>query len=58
MKFRILFVLILFFARVLTARAPIVDLHAFVNRNFAVGSLFGKSDPVRQVLGLLGIRYL
>ena len=28
-----------FFARVLTARAPIVDLRAFLDRNFAVGSL-------------------
>jgi DHA2 family multidrug resistance protein len=31
---------VVFFARVLTARVPIVDLRAFANRNFAVGSLF------------------
>src|SRR5216683_6155363 len=29
-----------FFARVLTARSPIVDLRAYANRNFALGSLF------------------
>src|SRR5919198_5162369 len=29
---------VLFFARVLTARVPIVDLRAFANRNFALGS--------------------
>src|SRR6202043_1224623 len=29
-----------FFARVLTARQPIVDVYAYRNRNFAVGSVF------------------
>jgi DHA2 family multidrug resistance protein len=29
-----------FFARVLTAREPIVDLRSYANRNFALGSLF------------------
>jgi DHA2 family multidrug resistance protein len=45
---------VLFFARVLTARAPIVDLRAFANRNFAVGSLFGFVLGV----GLYGLTYL
>src|SRR5690349_8006149 len=31
---------LVFFARLLTARAPIVDLFAFTDRNFALGSLF------------------
>jgi DHA2 family multidrug resistance protein len=31
---------LIFFYRALTARAPIVDLSAFANRNFALGSLF------------------
>jgi len=31
---------VIFFWRVLTARVPIVDLRAFTNRNFAVGTLF------------------
>ncbi|HVY56338.1 MAG TPA: DHA2 family efflux MFS transporter permease subunit, partial [Xanthobacteraceae bacterium] len=31
---------LVFFARVLTAREPIVDLGAFTDRNFAIGSLF------------------
>jgi DHA2 family multidrug resistance protein len=31
---------LVFFARVLTARAPIVDLRAFADRNFGLGSLF------------------
>src|SRR6476661_2098415 len=31
---------VVFFARVLTAKQPIVDLHAFADRNFAIGSLF------------------
>jgi len=43
-----------FFARVLTARAPIVDLRAFVNRNFAVGSLFSFVLGI----GLYGLTYL
>ena len=43
-----------FFARVLTARAPIVDLRAFVNRNFAVGSLFSFVLGI----GLYGLTYI
>jgi MFS transporter, DHA2 family, multidrug resistance protein len=43
-----------FFARVLTARVPIVDLGAFSNRNFAVGSLFSFVLGV----GLYGLTYL
>ena len=43
-----------FFARVLTARTPIVDLRAFLNRNFAVGSLFSFVLGV----GLYGLNYL
>jgi len=43
-----------FFARVLTARVPIVDLGAFKNRNFAVGSLFSFVLGV----GLYGLTYL
>jgi MFS transporter, DHA2 family, multidrug resistance protein len=31
---------VVFFARVLTAEHPIVDLRSFANRNFALGSLF------------------
>ena len=45
---------IVFFARVLTARAPIVDLRAFVNRNFAVGSLFSFVLGI----GLYGLTYI
>ena len=45
---------IVFFARVLTARAPIVDLKAFVNRNFAVGSLFSFVLGI----GLYGLTYI
>jgi DHA2 family multidrug resistance protein len=45
---------IVFFARVLTARAPIVDLWAFANRNFAVGSLFSFVLGI----GLYGLTYL
>ena len=41
-------------ARVLTARAPIVDLRAFANRNFAVGSLFSFVLGI----GLYGLTYL
>jgi MFS transporter, DHA2 family, multidrug resistance protein len=44
----------LFFARVLTARVPIVDLRAFANRNFAVGSLFSFVLGI----GLYGLTYL
>jgi DHA2 family multidrug resistance protein len=43
-----------FFARVLTARTPIVDLRAFANRNFAVGSLFSFVLGI----GLYGLTYL
>jgi DHA2 family multidrug resistance protein len=43
-----------FFARVLTARVPIVDLRAFANRNFAVGSLFSFVLGI----GLYGLTYL
>jgi DHA2 family multidrug resistance protein len=43
-----------FFARVLTARAPIVDLSTFLNRNFAVGSLFSFVLGI----GLYGLTYL
>jgi DHA2 family multidrug resistance protein len=45
---------IVFFARVLTARAPIVDLRAFANRNFAVGSVFSFVLGI----GLYGLTYL
>ena len=45
---------IAFFARVLTARAPIVDLRAFSDRNFAVGSLFSFVLGI----GLYGLTYL
>ena len=43
-----------FFARVLTARVPIVDLRAFTNRNFAVGSLFSFVLGI----GLYGLTYV
>jgi MFS transporter, DHA2 family, multidrug resistance protein len=45
---------IAFFARVLTARQPIVDLHAFADRNFGVGSLFSFVLGI----GLYGLTYL
>ena len=45
---------VIFFVRVLTARAPIVDLRAFANRNFAVGSLFSFVLGI----GLYGLTYL
>ena len=45
---------IAFFARVLTAKVPIVDLRAFGNRNFAVGSLFSFVLGI----GLYGLTYL
>ena len=45
---------VIFFARVLTARVPIVDLRAFANRNFAVGSLFSFVLGI----GLYGLTYL
>jgi DHA2 family multidrug resistance protein len=43
-----------FFARVLMAREPIVDLRAFANRNFALGSLFSFVLGI----GLYGLTYL
>jgi MFS transporter, DHA2 family, multidrug resistance protein len=43
-----------FFARVLTAQAPIVDLTAYGNRNFALGSLFSFVLGI----GLYGLTYL
>ncbi|HEY6256268.1 MAG TPA: DHA2 family efflux MFS transporter permease subunit [Xanthobacteraceae bacterium] len=43
-----------FFARVLTARSPIVDLKAYANRNFALGSLFSFVLGI----GLYGLTYL
>ncbi|MDB5601442.1 MAG: Drug resistance transporter EmrB/QacA subfamily [Xanthobacteraceae bacterium] len=45
---------LVFFHRVLTAKAPIVDLSAFKNRNFALGSLFSFVLGV----GLYGLTYL
>ncbi len=43
-----------FFYRVLTARVPIVDLYAFANRNFALGSMFSFVLGI----GLYGLTYL
>ena len=43
-----------FFARVLTAREPIVDLKAFADRNFAIGSMFSFVLGI----GLYGLTYL
>lgn len=43
-----------FFWRVLTARTPIVDLRAFLDRNFAVGSLL----TFVLGIGLYGLTYL
>jgi DHA2 family multidrug resistance protein len=45
---------IAFFARVLTAREPIVDLRAFLDRNFATGCLFFFIIGI----GLFGLVYL
>jgi DHA2 family multidrug resistance protein len=45
---------IVFFVRIFTAREPIVDLRAFANRNFAVGSLFSFVLGI----GLYGLTYL
>jgi DHA2 family multidrug resistance protein len=45
---------IVFFVRVLMARSPIVDLRAFTDRNFALGSLFSFVLGV----GLYGLTYL
>jgi len=43
-----------FFVRVLMARDPIVDLRAFADRNFAIGSLFSFVLGI----GLYGLTYL
>lgn len=45
---------IVFFARVLIARQPIVDLRAFGDRNFGLGSLFSFVVGI----GLYGLTYL
>jgi DHA2 family multidrug resistance protein len=45
---------IAFFVRVLTYREPIVDLRAFADRNFALGSLFSFVMGI----GLYGLTYL
>jgi DHA2 family multidrug resistance protein len=45
---------IAFFARVLSARQPIVDLRAFADRNFGLGSLFSFVLGI----GLYGLTYL
>jgi DHA2 family multidrug resistance protein len=45
---------VVFFARVALAREPIVDLRAFSNRNFAIGSLFSFVLGI----GLYGLTYL
>src|SRR6202034_1414516 len=44
----------IFFARVLTARQPIVDLWTFRDRNFALGSMFSFVLGI----GLYGLTYL
>jgi MFS transporter, DHA2 family, multidrug resistance protein len=49
-----LFSAIAFFWRVLTARAPIVDLYAFANRNFALGCLLQFCIGI----GLYGLTYV
>jgi DHA2 family multidrug resistance protein len=45
---------VVFFARVLTARQPIVDLRAFSDRNFGLGSAFSFVLGI----GLYGLTYL
>lgn len=45
---------IVFFVRIFTARQPIVDLRAFADRNFGLGSLFSFVLGV----GLYGLTYL
>ena len=45
---------VIFFARVLTASRPIVDLRAFADRNFGLGSLFSFVLGI----GLYGLTYL
>ncbi len=46
--------MVAFFARVLKARDPVVDIRAFENRNFAVGSAFSFVMGI----GLYGLTYL
>ncbi|MFT0891493.1 DHA2 family efflux MFS transporter permease subunit [Pseudochelatococcus sp. G4_1912] len=43
-----------FFLRVLSAREPVVDIRAFTNRNFAMGSLFSFAMGI----GLYGLTYI
>jgi len=43
-----------FFYRVLTAKEPIVDIRAFANRNFAIGSIFSFCVGI----GLYGMTYI
>ena len=43
-----------FFWRVLTAKEPIVDIRAFTNRNFALGSMFSFCVGI----GLYGLTYI
>jgi DHA2 family multidrug resistance protein len=45
---------VIFFIRALTARQPIVDLRAFADRNFALGSMFSFVLGI----GLYGLTYL
>jgi DHA2 family multidrug resistance protein len=45
---------VVFFVRAFTARRPIVDLSAFVDRNFAIGSLFSFVLGI----GLYGLTFL
>jgi MFS transporter, DHA2 family, multidrug resistance protein len=45
---------IAFFVRALTAKAPIVDLRAYSDRNFALGSLFSFTLGI----GLYGLTYI
>jgi DHA2 family multidrug resistance protein len=45
---------VIFFARVLTAKQPIVDLRSFADRNFGLGSLFSFVVGI----GLYGLTYL
>ena len=45
---------VIFFMRVLAARQPIVDLRAFADRNFALGSMFSFVLGI----GLYGLTYL
>jgi hypothetical protein len=40
----------LFFWRALTYRQPIVDLRAYLNRNFVFGSFFTFASPIRVFL--------